>query len=77
MRGILNVLSAERRRRWGSWLALALLVTVVGGTVLAGITAARRTESAFPAFVARTGPTPPCSRPDRSRPGSAIHTAST
>jgi hypothetical protein len=55
MRSILSVFGAEGRRRWASWLALALLVTLVGGTLLAGIVAARRTSSAFPDFVHRYG----------------------
>lgn len=42
---------AEMRRRWRSWLAIALLVSVVGGVVLAATAAGRRTESAFPRFV--------------------------
>jgi hypothetical protein len=39
------------RRRWRSWLAIALLTSVVGGVVLATAAAGRRTESAFPRFV--------------------------
>ncbi|HEV3212454.1 MAG TPA: hypothetical protein VGZ03_03555, partial [Acidimicrobiales bacterium] len=46
---------AESRRRWASWLALAALVALVGGTVLVGAAAARRTEAAFPDFLARYG----------------------
>ncbi|MFI5034953.1 MAG: ABC transporter permease [Acidimicrobiales bacterium] len=42
-------------RRWASWLALALLVAVIGGTVLAGVSAAQRTSSAFSHFTARYG----------------------
>lgn len=52
---IWNVFRAESRRRWASWLALALLVAVVGGTVLAGVSAGRRTASAFPRFVSTYG----------------------
>jgi hypothetical protein len=55
MRSIWIAVSAERRRRWGSWLALVLLVTLVGGTVLTGVTAARRTASAFPSYAQRNG----------------------
>jgi hypothetical protein len=46
---------AKLRRRWRSWLAIALLVSVVGGFVLAAAAAGRRTESAFPMFVAAHG----------------------
>ena len=41
---------AEFRHRWRSWLLLALLVTLVSGLVLAGVTAARRTATAFPRY---------------------------
>lgn len=47
--------NATRRQRWGSWLALSLLVALAGGIVLAGAAAALRTSSAFPAFDARYG----------------------
>jgi FtsX-like permease family len=53
VRSIWMAVSAEGRRRWGTWLALVLLVTLVGGTVLAGVTAARRTEAAFPSYAHR------------------------
>ena len=46
---------AEGRRRWASWLALVALVALVGGTVLTGASAARRTEAAFPDYLARYG----------------------
>jgi hypothetical protein len=46
---------AELRRRWQSWLAIAVLVSVAGGFVLAAAAAGRRTESAFPQFVASHG----------------------
>ena len=42
---------AELRQRWRSWLLLALLVALVGGLVLAGIAAGRRTAAAFPAYL--------------------------
>jgi ABC-type lipoprotein release transport system permease subunit len=38
----------DLRRRWRSLLALALLVGVVGGVVLAALAGARRTERAYP-----------------------------
>ena len=46
---------AKLRHRWRSWLAMAVLVSVVGGLVLAAIAAGRRTEAAFPQFVAAHG----------------------
>ena len=46
---------AELRRRWRSWLAVAVLISVVGGLVLATAAAGRRTGSAFPPFVAAHG----------------------
>lgn len=55
MSAVWMVVRAEVRSRWRSWLALVLLVAVVGGIVLGGIAAGRRTASAFPRFVARYG----------------------
>jgi hypothetical protein len=46
---------AELRHRWRSWLLLSLLVALVSGLVLAGVTAARRTATAFPRFEAAHG----------------------
>jgi ABC-type lipoprotein release transport system permease subunit len=51
MPSITLLLRAEWRRRWTSWLALAFLVSLIGGTVLAGVSSAQRTSSAFPTFV--------------------------
>jgi hypothetical protein len=42
---------AELRQRWRSWLLLALLVALMGGLVLAGVAAGRRTDAAFPAYL--------------------------
>ena len=55
MEAVRLVFRAELRRRWRSWLAIALLVTLVGGFVLAATVAGRRTNSAFPRFVATYG----------------------
>lgn len=44
-------------RRRGSYLALALVIGVLGGTAMASVAAARRTQSSFPAFLASTHPT--------------------
>jgi hypothetical protein len=46
---------AELRHRWRSWLAIVLLIGVVGGFVLAATAAGRRTDSAYPGFVATYG----------------------
>jgi len=46
---------AEFRHRWRSWVLLVLLVALVSGLVLAGVTAARRTATAFPRFGAAHG----------------------
>jgi hypothetical protein len=47
---------AELRQRWRSWLLLALLVALVGGLVLVGVAAGRRTAAAFPAYLRVHGP---------------------
>ena len=55
MGAVAFVFRAELRGRWRSWLAIALLVAVVGGFVLAATAAGRRTTSAYPQFVATYG----------------------
>ena len=45
-------LRAEFRSGWRSWLALALLLGVMGGVVLAAAAGARRTDTAFPRLLA-------------------------
>ena len=49
------VIRAQLRQRWRGWLALVLLVAVVSGVVLAAAAAGRRTDSAFPSFLAAHG----------------------
>ncbi len=49
------VFGAQLRHRWRSWLAIAILISLVGGVVMAAVAAGRRTESAFPTFVAAKG----------------------
>ncbi len=44
------------RARRGGYVALALLVGVLGGVALASVAGARRTQSAFPAYLASTNP---------------------
>ena len=43
--------------RWGGYLALVLLVGLIGGLALGAVAAARRTQAAFPAYLASTDPT--------------------
>ena len=42
-------------RRWGGYLALAVLIGVVGGVAMASMNAARRTYASYPAFLASIG----------------------
>jgi ABC-type lipoprotein release transport system permease subunit len=49
------VLRVRLRQHWKSWLALAALVALVGGFVMAAAATGRRTAAAFPGFVARHG----------------------
>jgi hypothetical protein len=55
VRAVVMVLRARLRQYWKSWLALSVLVAVVGGFVLAAAVTGRRTAAAFPRFVARHG----------------------
>jgi hypothetical protein len=45
---------ATFRRRWPGYLAVALLVGLVGGVAMGAVAGARRTQSAFPAYLAAT-----------------------
>jgi len=49
------LLRARLRQHWTSWLALAALVTLAGGLVMAAVPTGRRPAAAFPDFVARHG----------------------
>ena len=55
MRALALVIRSELRYRWRSWLALSLLVSVVGGVTLGATAAGRRTASAFPRYDAQYG----------------------
>ncbi|HEY1652240.1 MAG TPA: FtsX-like permease family protein [Acidimicrobiales bacterium] len=46
--------AATLRRRWGGYLAIALLIGLVGGIAMGSIAAARRTQSSYPAFLTST-----------------------
>jgi hypothetical protein len=49
-------LRATLRQRLGGYLSLAVLVGLIGGIALASVTAARRTESSYPDYLASTNP---------------------
>jgi hypothetical protein len=55
MGAVAMVLHVRLRQHWKSWLALAALVALVGGFVMAAAATGRRTAAAFPGFVARHG----------------------
>ena len=44
------------RHRLGGYLALAVLLGLIGGVAMAAVTAARRTESSYPDYLASTNP---------------------
>ena len=45
---------SDLRRRWRTWLALALLIGLAGTAVLGAAAAARRTQSAYPRLIEHT-----------------------
>ena len=47
---------ATLARRWGGYVALVLLIGVIGGIAMGSIAAGRRTQSSFPKFLASTNP---------------------
>jgi hypothetical protein len=47
---------ATFRRRWGGYLALAVLTALVGGVAMGSVVAARRTDASYPQFLASTNP---------------------
>ena len=59
---------ATLRRRWGGYLALALLIGLVGGVALGSLTAARRTYASYPTFLASTNPSDLFVLPQTSTP---------
>jgi hypothetical protein len=44
------------RRRWAGYLAVVLLIALVGGAAMGSIAGARRTQSSYPRFLAGTNP---------------------
>ena len=55
MGAVALVLRVRLRQHWRSWLALAALVALVAGFVMAAAATGRRTAAALPGFVARHG----------------------
>lgn len=53
MVAILTHLRAEARSRWPSWLAVVVLIGLVGGLVLGALSGARRTHTAYDRLVQR------------------------
>ncbi len=51
MNAIAIRLGFELRRRWKSWLSLAIVLALFGGGLLAAAAGSRRTHSAYPRFV--------------------------
>jgi hypothetical protein len=47
---------ATFRRRWGGYLAVTLLIALLGGIAMGAVAGARRNQSAYPAFLASTHP---------------------
>jgi hypothetical protein len=59
---------ATLRRRWPGYLALAVLIGLVGGVALGALTAARRTYASYPALLASTNPSDLLVLPQTSTP---------
>jgi hypothetical protein len=55
LRAVGLVFWTQLRHRWRSWLAISILIGLVGGVIMAAAAAGRRTESAIPTFVADHG----------------------
>lgn len=51
---VLVRLRAEARTRWRAWLGLAVIAGMVGGGIIAALAGARRTDTAYPRFLAGT-----------------------
>ena len=49
-------LRAEGRHRWRGWFGLVLMIGVFGGATIATVAGARRTDSAYPRFLAASNP---------------------
>ena len=62
----------ELRRRWRAWLAIGLLVGIGGGLAMGSIAGARRTDSAYPRFLADADPPDLVLDPDFDVDGAAF-----
>src|SRR5271168_1239365 len=49
-------LQATFARRWSGYLAIVVLIGLVGGLAMGSLAGARRTQSSFPTFLAGTNP---------------------
>jgi ABC-type antimicrobial peptide transport system permease subunit len=58
-------------RRAGGYVALAVLLGLIGGVALAAVTAARRTESSYPDYLASTNPSAIIAQPNANAPAGA------
>jgi hypothetical protein len=58
------------RRRLGGYVMLAVLIGLVGGVAMAAMTAARRTDSSYPRFLAGTNPSDLIIQPNGGGAGS-------
>ncbi len=65
------VARATIRGRIGGFLALALLTGLVGGVAMAAMTAARRTDSSYPDYLASTRPSALIAQPNSNFAGAA------
>ena len=43
-------------RRWGGYLGVVLVVGILGGVAMGAVAGARRTQGAFPVYLASTNP---------------------
>jgi hypothetical protein len=61
-------LRATWRDRIGGYVALAVLIGLAGGVAMAAVTAARRTESSYPDYLASTNPSAIIAQPNANFP---------
>ena len=54
MTAVVQVFRAQLRLCWRSWLAMALMIALIGGLSLGLVAAGRRTASAFPRLLSAT-----------------------
>ncbi len=55
MAGVMFLLRTRLRAKWASWLLVVVLVALVSGLVLAGVSTARRTTTSVPRYLADHG----------------------